>query len=50
MTEFHFKSIDEKGDLAVVLAETDIEALKNLKAHYPKCEFQLIDKFCLDCD
>lgn len=50
MTEYLFKSKDGLGDVAVSVAETEKEALTNLKKHYPKCTFELINEYCLDCE
>ena len=49
MTEFTFKCIDESGDIAIVNAETIIEALQMIESFYKYCNFQLIASTCLDC-
>lgn len=50
MTEYLFKSSDGSGDVAVSIAQTKKEALANLQKHYPKCKFDLINEYCLDCE
>ncbi|HEY0563833.1 MAG TPA: hypothetical protein VGD04_10930 [Methylophilus sp.] len=53
LTEYHFKAINEKGevgDVAVEVADSYAAALKKVQKFYPKVNFQLINKFCLDCD